>query len=164
MDLTVHHRFAADMPRVLAALADEAVARARAEASGASEVDVVVDTADDGTVTVSSRRVLPTERLDPGVRPFVGSSLSVRYSEAWAPPSADAASGTFAVEVAGVPGRASGTLELRADGEGTSLAVQGDVLVTIPLLGGAVTTVLAQALEKGLQDELGAVESHLAQA
>lgn len=163
MRITHQHRFAAPLDRVVAMLRDEACARERARAAGATGVDVVVDQQDDGAFSIAIRRTVPSETIPAEFRSFVGSELVVRYTEAWNAPVADAVGreGTFAIEIVGAPGHARGSLVLTPDGDGTGFGLAGDLQANIPLFGAMVEKAIVGAIEKSLPLELAAADAWL---
>lgn len=165
MRITYQHRFAAPVDRVVAMLRDEAFARRRAAAAGAADADVAIDLADDGSFTVAIRRDVPTSSIPAEFHSFVGSTIVVRYTEAWTAPSPDVPGreGTFAVEVVGAPGHARGSLVLTADGDHTGFGLAGDLEAKVPLVGALVEKAVAEAIEKSLPLELAAADAWLAE-
>ncbi len=162
MELAAAHMFKAPLPRVAAMYADEAFARMRGLATGATECDAVVDGDSSGAFSVAIRRVMPTEGLQPEFRPWIGPSITVRYTEAWEPPSDSARHGTFAVEIVGAPARATGTVSLSREGDATAFVLQGTVVAKVPFLGALVTQAVVDAIGQGLDRELAAADDWLA--
>lgn len=163
MDVHFEHHFSAAADRVIAMYADEGFARARGVASGAIESDAIVDGDVSSTFTVAIRRTIPTDGIQPEFRPFVGPSIAVRHTEVWEAPSGGEGDrdGTFAIEVVGVPAHAAGTLELRRDGEGSTIAIAGVVTATLPFLAGAVAQAVASAMSDALTREFAAGDAWL---
>jgi hypothetical protein len=143
-------------------LADETFAHRRAAASGTAEGEVWVDGTPATGFTVSIRRVVPATSIPAEFRSFVGNDLHVRYTEVWQAPSEADAIGTFSVEIVGAPGHAAGALGLAPSEAGTDFLATGEIKVTIPLFGGMIERVLADAVIKGLSQELSAADAWLA--
>ncbi len=166
MHLSAQARFDADVPSVLAVLADERFVAAKLEASGATTEQVdVVGRADDA-FTVTTRRQLPIDDIPPQFRSFVGRTLEVRQVEAWEAPSATATTegrrGTVVVEITGAPVRLSGTLRLVPDDDGAVVHLDADVRASIPLFGGAVEEAAAGAVRQAFAAEERTVAQWLA--
>lgn len=161
MEFTHQHVFAAPLERVIAMFADDAFAQRRAKASGSGEGEVWVDGTADTAFTVYIRRTVPASSIPSEFRSFVGSELHVRYTEAWQEPEPDARVGTFAVEISGTPGHVAGALGLTANGESTTFLATGDVKVSVPLFGGMIERTVAEAVGKGLAQELEAADAWL---
>ena len=166
MRITYDHHFAAPLDRVVAMFASEEFAAQRAKAAGADDCDVLVDRLDDGAFTVVIRRAVPAAAIPAEFRAFVGGQISVRYTEAWAPAlfNGDATDreGTFAVEIMGAPGRASGAVVLKPVEGGTAFGLAGDVQAPVPLVGAVVERAVAAAIEQALPQELAVADAWLA--
>lgn len=163
MRITYQHRFKAPLDHVVTMLKNEDCARERAKAAGAAGVDVMVDVLPDGAFTVSVRRTVPSASIPAEFRSFVGSELSVRYTEAWDAPSDDVEGreGTFAMEIAGAPGHARGSLVLTPDGDATAFGLAGEVQAPVPLVGPMVEKTVVAAIEVSLPRELEAADAWL---
>lgn len=156
MHVRVELRYAAQVPAVAAMLADVGYARARVEASGATveQADVTGDAG--GPVTVTTRRLVPTDQIPAQARSFVGSRLEVRQVEAWEAPAGDDGTrrGTVVVEISGAPVRLTGTVTLAPDGSGGSvLAYDGDLKASVPLFASAIEQAAVGAVRSALQAE-----------
>ncbi len=160
-DLSADHSFSAPIERVIAMYANEEFAQERGMATGSSECDTVVDGDASTAFTIAIRRILPTEGVQPEFRPFIGSSITVRYTEAWEPPNGDRREGTFAIDIVGVPARAAGTLSLISEGDATSFSLRGAVTAHVPLLAGLVTQAIIDSVATSLDKELAAADAWL---
>ncbi|WP_217616675.1 DUF2505 domain-containing protein [Cellulomonas sp. GbtcB1] len=146
-------------------LADPVYVRAKVIASGAEVLHVDVAPAEDGALTVTTRRALPTDQIPANVRAFVGSTLEVRQVEAWEPASADGSrTGTVAVEIAGAPVRLTGTVALAAADGGSAITYDGDLKANVPLFGSAVEQAAAKAVRGALEAEAGVAREWVASA
>lgn len=162
MQFTHGHEFAASLDRVVAMFADPEFVAKRSVVPGVEGNESWVDGTPEDGFTVSIRRVVPSETIPSEFRSFVGRELHVRYSEVWEPATAEDMVGTFAVEIVGAPGHAAGALGLTAHGEQTEFLATGEVKVAIPLFGGMVERAVADAVIKGLAQELAAADAWLA--
>lgn len=162
MDLSYTHRFTAPISAVMEMYADERFARARADATGAVESDVLVDGEPGGPFSVSIHRVIPTDTVRADVRGLVGRTITVRYTEAWDEPDGEDRHGTFAVEIVGAPARAAGTMTLTPDGTDTDVAIEGTVRSSALLLSGTIAQAVGEALETGIEREFAAADVWLA--
>jgi len=166
MRITYEHRFDASVDEVMAMLASEEFNAQRARASGAEDCDVLVDLLDDGAFTVVIRRSMPTSTIPHEFRAFVGSNLTVRYTEAWAPAERNGnpadREGTFALEIPGTPGHASGAVVLKPLAAGSAFGLAGDVQAPVPLIGAVIERAVADAIEQALPHELAAADAWLA--
>lgn len=145
--------YPADVQTVATMLADEEFVRRKLAASGA--LDSSYDVLREGEAfTITTRRTMPTDQVPSRFRSLVGQSLDVRLVEAWEAPQADGTrSGTLALDIAGVPVRATGRMLLRPSGEGSSQSFSGDVTASIPLFGKPIEKAAADAVDKVLAVE-----------
>lgn len=162
MDISHRHDFHATPDEVSALLADESFARARSEAAGAANADPIVDGTPATGFSVSIRQAVPASSIPSEFRSFVGSDLNVRYTQAWDPATSEARTGTFAAEIVGAPGHASGSLRLDRDGDITQFSADGNVSVRIPLVGPMIERAVANAVLKALREELAVAAEWLA--
>lgn len=166
MRITYEHRFAAPLDQVVAMLGDEGFTKLRARATGAQACDTLVDHAEDGSFTVVMRCTMPASAIPAEFRAFLGSNLTVRYTEVWSAPEHNGdlsdREGTFALEIPGTPGHARGAVVLRADGDGTAFGLAGDVHAPVPIVGAVVERAVAAAIERGLPAEMAAADAWLA--
>lgn len=166
MRITFEHRFAAPLDDVVTMLGDEGFAEIRASASGAAQSDVLVDHGEDGSFTVIMRRTVAATAIPAEFRALVGSSIAVRYTEVWSAPELNGGStdreGTFALEIPGTPGHASGAVVLRRNGDGTAFGLAGDVHAPVPIVGAVVERAIASAIMQALPAELAAADAWLA--
>lgn len=163
-EISVDHTFDAPLERVVAMYADCEFARERGMSVGASECDAMVDGDAGGAFSVAIRRVLPTDDLQPEFKPFFGSTITVRYSEAWEPPGDGNREATFAMDIPGVPARATGSLKLVSEGGSTNLALRGMVTTRVPFLAGLVTRAILDSLNEAIGQELDTADSWLSRA
>ncbi|WP_061960810.1 DUF2505 domain-containing protein [Demequina flava] len=162
MKFSHSHDFAASVTDVYAMFADEAFAARRADASGSTGSDVALSGSVTDGFTVSIRRVVPSSSIPQEFRNFVGSDLTVLYTEAWNAPSGEDRTGTFAVEITGAPGRAAGKLQLSPIADGSHLEIEGDVNVKIPMFGSMIERSLLRTVTESLDEELAAADQWLA--
>ncbi|WP_062076793.1 DUF2505 domain-containing protein [Demequina globuliformis] len=162
MHFTHEHHFDAPVEDVFAMLADKEFAVKRAETSGADASDAVFSGSIDEGFTVAIRRVVPSSSIPQEFRGFIGSDLTVRYSEVWSAPRGTERQGTFSVEIVGAPGHASGRLLLTPEGNGTDFVVDGTVTVRVPLFGAMIEKSLLKNVIEGLETELQAADAWLA--
>ncbi len=162
------HHFAATPAEVVAMYADTDFAHARATATGALSTDVVLDGKPPlGAFTLAIRRTMPTSDIQAEFRGLLGETLGVRYTEAWEPADAeddDARAATFAVEIIGAPARASGTITVEPDGDGSLMTYDATVSASVPFLQQMVVGAVSDALARGLEAEFEAADEWLARS
>ncbi|MDE0572575.1 DUF2505 domain-containing protein [Demequina sp. B12] len=162
MHFTYSHHFAANVEDVIAMFADDDFVQRRAQSSGDEHGDALLSGSVAEGFTVSIRRVVPSTSIPQEFRGFVGSDLSVRYTEVWEPNTGGTRQGTFSVEIVGAPGHASGNLSLIPSDGGTDLELEGSVSVRIPLFGSMIEKSLVKSVSTGLEDELAVADEWLA--
>lgn len=164
MKITHQHTFHSSLEKVVAMLADEEFAAARANASGAADQSILVDGDPATAFTVLIRRTVPSTSIPAEFRSFVGKELTVKYTEAWEPPHPTEVDrvGTFAMEIVGTPGHVAGAIGLTpGDGKVDFLAT-GDISVKVPLVGAIIERAIAKTVEDGFTAELAAADAWLA--
>lgn len=116
------------------------------EATAAIDYDVEVEEHDDGSARVQVHRVMPAQVPDI-VRKLVGETIDVVQTEQWS--TADASGRRTAdllVEITGKPAKLTGTMTLQADGSGTTQHIEGDLKVSIPVLGRKIEPEIAKGI------------------
>jgi Protein of unknown function (DUF2505) len=96
----------------------------------------------DGGVRLVTRRRLP-ESVPPLLQRFVPTGGAVTQTDEWGPARDGLRSGTWTVDVAGVPGSLGGVLRVEPAPGGARWVVDGTVAVRVPLVGGRVEAYLA---------------------
>jgi hypothetical protein len=164
MKITHQHTLAASLDRVVAMLADEEFAATRANASGATDQNVLIDGSPDEAFTVLIRRVVPSASIPAEFRSFVGKDLTVKYTEVWEPPQPQGEErvGTFAMEIVGAPGHVAGAIGLTPRDGSVEFLATGNVTVTVPLVGAIIERAVAETVKTGFTAELAAADQWLA--
>lgn len=80
---------------------------------------------------------------------FVGEEIQIVQTEHWG----GAQGGRFEVVIPGKPGHMRGTMTLAERGRGVLETVEGEIKVSIPLLGGKLEGLIADMLGKALATE-----------
>lgn len=104
---------------------------------GAVDASSHVDGDPAGAFTVTTELTLPTDRVPDIVKPFVGSSVTVKEVQSWSAPEPDGSrSGSMRLDVVGTPAGLTGTLRLQAlDQQRSEVEIDGDLVAKVPLLG-----------------------------
>ena len=154
MRLTADIRYDAAPDAVFAMLRDEGFQEQRCVATGALSQEVVVEEYDDGSVTISVHRTMPTDEVPDFVRTFVGSTLVVSEIQDWQAPDDDGArDGTLVLEIKGAPVRMTGTLRLVAEGPATVETIDCDLKAAVPLVGGKIEKAVEPAIRAAIRVE-----------
>jgi hypothetical protein len=166
MEFTATHTYDHPADAVFAALTDFEAVKAKYEAVGQREVQLVRrDEGGDGSVTLETSRVVPLEV--PGfAKKVLSPSQSVTQTDSWGPPDADGSrSATFRVSSKGTPVSVHGTIRLSPTGPSSCTNVS---VVTIeckvPLIGGKIADFVAKDTRKAVDHEQTWICEHLAQA
>lgn len=154
MRLTADIRYDAAPDAVFAMLSEPGFQEKRCLATGALSHDVTVEEYDDGSVTVTAHRTMPTDEVPDFVRTFVGSTLVVSEIQDWHVPDADGGrDGTLVLEIKGAPVRMTGTLRLTAEGSGTVETIDCDLKAAVPLVGGKIEKAVEPAIRAAIRVE-----------
>lgn len=142
--------------------ADARYTEIRKDTLGASEASSSVEGDPAGAFTVRTQLALPTDRVPDIVRPFVGSSVTVREEQQWSAPAADGArSGTMNLEVVGTPASLKATLTLHAQAEAAAtVEIDGDLVAKVPLLGARLEKAAVPYVSKVLRAEERAARTY----
>jgi len=164
MKLNVEHTYDHPADAVFGVLTDFDAVRAKYEAIGQHDIELVRrDQEDDGSVTLVTRRVVPLDV--PGfARKVLSPSQTVVQTDTWGPPDAGGArSGTFRAESKGTPVRVSGVLRLSPDGPDACRNVSDiDIEVKVPLVGGKIADFVSKDARKAIDHEQTWIRQHLA--
>jgi uncharacterized protein YndB with AHSA1/START domain len=154
MDLRAELRYAADPDAVFAMVTDEEFVSKKLIATGALSHDVTVAARPDGGVSIHIEQVLPAQ-VPNLARRFVGETVRLRQTDDWEPQGADGSrTGSFLVEIPGLPGKMAGTLRLKpGDDGGTVEAFAGTIDVSIPFVGGKLAAMAADAVRAAIETE-----------
>lgn len=152
MDLRTEHHYPAGPDAVFGMLTDPAFLRAKLEARGDTDVEVVecAPTAD-GYRIVTRRKVA----MDvPGfARKVLNPTNTVTQTDVWSAADGGVRSGTWRVEAAGVPVTMSGTMSLAATPDGCVEVIEGVVRSAVPLVGGRLEKLVGGTAGRNLQEE-----------
>ena len=164
MEFTATHTYEHPADTVFAALTDVDAVRAKYEAIGQRDVNLVRrDLGDDGSVTLVTTRVVPLDV--PGfAKRFLSPSQTVTQTDEWAAPDPGGVrDGTFRVEGKGTPVSVRGTLHLAPTGPSSCTDVS---VVTIeckvPLVGGKIADFVAKDTRAAVDHEQTWLREHLA--
>ncbi len=137
MDLKTEYRFDADPDAVFAMFTDPEYQRQKLVDAGHTHVEVLECglAADGTTFRIVSRRTVAVDV--PGVlKKVITPANSVTQTDEWGAETGGARTGTWKVEIKGVPVHLSGTMRLAAAKSGSVEAIAGTVKASVPLIGG----------------------------
>lgn len=109
---------------------------------------VEVTTAASG-VGVEVRQTQVARKIPPMAQKLIGEHVEIVQREQWS----SERDGTFEMEIPGKPGHLRGTVTLGEQGEGCVQTFEGDLRITIPLVGGKLEKLVGDLLKKALTAE-----------
>lgn len=143
--------------------ADPQYASLRAQSLDAQAAPSVVQGDPAGAFTVTTELKMPTDRVPDIARRIVGSSVTIRETQEWQAPEADGSRrGTIRFDVAGTPATMTGDTKLAAAGEGSTLTVDGELTVKVPLVGGKIEQAAMPYVAKVLRREETSAQTYAA--
>lgn len=163
MQLSATHTYQHPVEAVFDALTDFEAMKAKYEALGQSDVELVRrDEADDGSVTVVTRRVVPLD-LPGFAKKVLSPRQSVTQTDEWTAPDATGArDGTFTVEAKGSPVTIRGTLRLVPTGaRSCTNTTHVTIECKVPLIGGKIAEFVAGDTRKAVDHEQTWLRAHL---
>jgi len=123
------------------------------EATHALDYDVGIEVHHNGAASVRVHRVMPAEVPD-FVRRLVGDRIDVVQTEEWRPPRADGRrTADLLVQIRGQPARVTGAVTLERDGSGVRESIQGELKVSIPMVGRKVEPEIAKGILYAIRKE-----------
>lgn len=100
-----------------------------------------------GAVTVAMSRRLPAGV--PGfLKKFLPSDQRVTTTDVWGPLTDGARHGTWTADIAGAPATMGGTMRIEPVAEGARYTIDGNVVVSVPLIGGKAESFIAEQVVK----------------
>lgn len=142
--------------------ADEGYAEVRRSTLGASSSSSTVTGDPSGEFTVRTELAMPTDKAPDIVRPFVGSSVTVREEQTWSAPAADGSrTGRTRLEVAGTPAGMTASMTLTPQGDAAcAVEIDGDLVAKVPLLGARLEKAAVPYVSSVLRAEERAAASY----
>jgi hypothetical protein len=155
MEITGHLVYERPPADVFAMLVDEDYVRARAEATGGTDVEAAVRGVDD-TVEVTNARSVPAD-VPAFARSMVGDSIRIAETHIWGPDADGHREGTFEATFGTVPVSVRGRLRLVPDGAGSTVLLEGHIKASVPLVGRKVEQLVHDQVAAALviEQELG---------
>ncbi|WP_196073367.1 DUF2505 domain-containing protein [Nakamurella alba] len=150
--LKVSHSLPGAPAAVYALLTDRDFQEGRLTETGGNDPQVVDLSTTDGKTTIVTRQSIPASVLPSMVASMIPGDPVTERTEVWAA-DGDGYTATFSVVVKGAPASLKGTMTLSADGEGSTLAVDGSAVVPIPLFGSKVEAIIVEQVGALLDSE-----------
>ena len=147
-------KYDASSAEVYAMFADPAFREKVCQAQKANSCTVRIEP-DGGHMSVVIDQKRPSGGIPSFARKIVGDEIQLVQSEHWS----DSANAALKVVIPGKPGQLNGTITVTGNESGAVETIDGDLVVSIPLLSGKLERLIA-----GLLDEALRVEEKVAQA
>ncbi len=144
MDLQTEYRFEADPSAVFAMFTDPEYQRQKLVDAGHTRVEVVEcgPGADGKTVRIVTRRTVTVDV--PGVlKRVLTPTNTVTQTDEWGPEKNGVRTGTWKVDIKGIPIHLSGTMRLEAGKAGSVEKITGVAKASLPLVGGKLEKLAA---------------------
>lgn len=150
--LTVTHEFTAPPASVFALLTDREFLDARLAATGGNDPVIVSLEKADGTAKVVTRQSIPASVLPSMVASLIPGDPVSERTEDWRT-EGEGYLADFSVVIKGAPATLKGTISLTPSATGSSLTVDGQASVPIPLFGGKIEAVVVEQVDSLLVRE-----------
>lgn len=150
--LDVSYDIPADVETVYAVISGEGWAAAKAEALHDESRQESRTVAPGDAVTLVVSRGLP-DGIPGFLEKFLPRGGRARQTEAWGPSEGGARRGTWQGEIPGAPAHTGGTMALEPTATGTRYRIQGEVKVSIPLVGGKAESFVVDMITKLTKSE-----------
>ncbi|SKB04334.1 DUF2505 domain-containing protein [Aeromicrobium choanae] len=153
MKLTEKFEYPASPEQVFGLVSDQGFRERSCERQGARDYSVTVEEQGGATV-VTIVRTMESDMPD-FIKKLTGDSVTVTQVEKWGP--ADAAgtrTAEVSVDIHGQPARMLGTSTIAGSGNVSTMSVDGDVKVSLPLIGRRIEPEVAKAITASLRDEV----------
>lgn len=151
-EFTYRQSFGSDPGSVFAMLSNPEYVQAKCAATGSLETTVEIHESSDGSVTITSTRVLPAD-VPPAARKFVGETISATETQVWTAPAEDGSrTAAVTVDFTG-PLAFSGRLGLRPFADASEVITDGSFKASVPFVGGTIESVAAEQTARYLGAE-----------
>jgi hypothetical protein len=150
--LDVSYDIPADVEAVYAVISGEGWAAAKAKAFDDESRQESRTVAPGDAVTLVVSRGLP-DGIPGFLEKFLPRGGRARQTEAWGPSDGGARRGTWQGEIPGAPAHVGGTMALEPTATGTRYRIQGEVKVSIPLVGGKAESFVVDMISKLTKSE-----------
>lgn len=139
--LTVVQEFPAAPSAVYALMTDRAFLEGRLADCGGENPEILGLEPTDGGVTVTTQQSIPASVLPPMVASMLAGNPVTQRTEKWTA-DGDGYVADFSVTVKGAPASLKGTMALTPATGGSTLTVQANASVPIPMFGGKIEDVI----------------------
>jgi Protein of unknown function (DUF2505) len=161
--LAVTQQYDAPPDRLFALFCERSFIEARLEASGGLDPQIMTMDVSDTALDLVTRQGIPAEVLPSIVSSFISGNPSTQRTENWR-----AAAGGYVAElrvtIHGAPASLKGSMTLAPRGnDGSTLMVNADAVVGVPIFGGKIEKVIVEQLTELLDKEAAFTAEQLAE-
>jgi hypothetical protein len=140
--------------RYYAVMVDPDYLRTRLASIGGQDAELLEHAADAAGARFRVQQGLESQDLPQIVRSFLSGDVVIERTEIWTHKEAGRYDGDSQVTIRGVPASAVGGMRLRdLDPSTSEFVVRTDVSVNVPIIGGAIESVVAERVKELLQME-----------
>jgi len=151
--LSERYEYPATPEQVFALVSDPTFREESCRHQGARDYTVSVTAEGDATV-VTIERTMESDMPD-FIKKLTGDSVTVTQVEKWGPADASGArTADVTVDIQGQPARMRGTSTIAGSGAVTVMTLDGDVKVSLPLIGKRIEPEVAKAISASLREEV----------
>ncbi len=150
--LSVTHQFTASPAQVYALLTDRDFLERRLAETGGIDPSVVSLEAGAEGATVVTRQSIPASVLPSMVASMISGDPVTERTETWRP-DGDSYRADLAVVIKGAPASLKGSMALDPAGSGSTLTIQGQASVPIPLFGAKIEAVVVEQVTSLISNE-----------
>jgi hypothetical protein len=150
--MSVVQEFPAPPQQVYALFTDRAFLEGRLADCGGVDPEIDALDTDGDTATVTTRQAIPADVLPPMVATMMAGNPVTERTEKWRS-DGDGYVADFSVTVKGAPASLKGTMTLAPAPAGSTLTVEGNAAVPIPMFGGKIEEIIASQIGELLQME-----------
>ncbi|MGQ0844683.1 MAG: DUF2505 domain-containing protein [Sporichthyaceae bacterium] len=158
MKLTHVMTYDAPAGAVYAMLTDPEFQDGRAQAGNPLEASASVTAGADGGATIAVSRLLAID-LGGMLQKVIGDKIRIEETQTWLPGplDADAREGALKAVIPGQPAGVNGRLVMSGAGAQTTIRLDAEIKVSVPMIGGKAESMIAEVLTKFLdkEEELG---------
>lgn len=159
--LEVVQDIAGDPHRVAALLRTPAFITDKCSRTGSLESSATDEPTSDGGHVLTITRVLPAE-VPSFAKRLVGETITLTEIQTWGPQAEDGSADATAEVKVGGPMSFTGTITMRAGGTGTLITTRGTFKASVPLVGGKLEGLVADATRSYLRVENEVADEWLA--
>lgn len=162
MEIRTSVQYPADIATILPVLMDPEYARFRLAEAGLTATSVTVSE-ENGATRLTMVIPVSGDVVPANYRKLVPANLTATIVELWHPTAGDRSpTGVMSVDFTGVPARARANFRLTETGETCERVIEGEVTVSIPLVGKKIEAKAVSMLERLVRAESKAAADYLA--